>query len=157
LALKYIMLQPTDIIDKIPNTPGAYGFVTRLQEPLQLDIGKFDRVILNKGLYFYGGSAYGPGGLKARLGRHIRPKSSLHWHIDHITSKGRLIALGIVAGGSECALVAQAAAMRNAEFPVPGFGSSDCSTCQSHLVKLKRVRDIQQIFAAAGVTKKWRF
>jgi hypothetical protein len=82
------MSQPIDIIEEISNKPGAYGLTVLLTAPLPLEIGKFDRVTLKKGLYFYGGSAFGPGGLKARLARHIRPKNSLHWHIDHL-NKGR--------------------------------------------------------------------
>ncbi len=151
------MPQPIDIIDKISPTPGAYGFVVRLQDPLPLAIGKFDRVTLKKGLYFYGGSAYGPGGLKARLARHFRAKKTLHWHIDHVTDKGKIIALSTVENGQECALVSHALSMRDALIPVPGFGSSDCQNCASHLVKLKRASDIPEIFNLAGTTRSWRF
>lgn len=151
------MAQAIDIIDKITNLPGAYGIILRLAEPLALNIGKFDRVSLKKGLYFYGGSAYGPGGLKARLGRHIRPKTSLHWHIDHITDSGKIIALGTLENGVECDLVASALAAPDAILPLPGFGSSDCRNCASHLIKLKRLRDISEIFNQAGITQRWQF
>jgi Uri superfamily endonuclease len=151
------MPQPSDIIDKIPILPGAYGIVVRLQEPVRLEIGKFGRVELSNGLYFYGGSAYGPGGLKARLGRHIRAKKSLHWHIDHVTSRGKFVALGMLENGNECDLVAAAIAREGAAFPVPSFGSSDCQTCISHMVNLKRASDITKIFDAAKADESWLF
>ena len=151
------MPQAIEIIDKITDKPGAYGFATRLSEPLALEIGKFDRVNLPKGIYFYGGSAYGPGGLKARLGRHIRPKSKLHWHIDHVTGTGKMIAAGVVIDGSECEMVDAALTLPGALIPLPGFGSSDCRHCASHLVKLKRISDISKIFDAVGATQRWRF
>tara|TARA_B100000315_G_scaffold210567_1_gene206911 strand:- start:11330 stop:11788 length:459 start_codon:yes stop_codon:yes gene_type:complete len=151
------MSQPIDIIEQITDQTGAYGFVVRLSQPLTLKIGKFDRVSLPKGLYFYGGSAFGPGGLKARLGRHIRPKSKLHWHIDHVTSVGKFVAAAAIAKGSECRFVERALSMPGAVIPVPGFGSSDCRSCASHMVKLKRVSDISNIFDAAQVTQRWRF
>jgi len=151
------MPQAVDIIEQIPIEPGAYGFVVRLSQVLDLEIGKFDRVSLPKGLYFYGGSAFGPGGLKARLGRHIRPKSKLHWHIDHVTSAGKMVAAGVIKNGSECKLVDQALTRPGALIPLPGFGSSDCRNCASHLVKLKRVSDISKIFEAVGVTGQWQF
>ena len=151
------MRQPTDIIHKISNQPGAYGIVIRLQKLVQLEIGKFDRVELPNGLYFYGGSAFGPGGLKARIGRHVRAKKSLHWHIDHVTSQGKFVALGVVENGNECDLVAAAIARECAAFPVPGFGSSDCRTCISHMVKLNHASDITKIFDAAKADKRWLF
>jgi Uri superfamily endonuclease len=151
------MSQAIDIIKQIPIESGAYGFAVRLSQALDLEIGKFDRVSLPKGLYFYGGSAFGPGGLKARLGRHIRPKSKLHWHIDHVTSAGKMVAAGVIKNGSECKFVARALAMPGALIPLPGFGSSDCRNCASHLVKLRRTSDISKIFAAAGAMQSWRF
>jgi histidyl-tRNA synthetase len=153
------MSQPIDIIEEISNKPGAYGLTVLLTAPLPLEIGKFDRVTLKKGLYFYGGSAFGPGGLKARLARHIRPKNSLHWHIDHLTKAGRIFSIGALEQGSECRLVEHALSLPDARVPLPGFGSSDCRDCASHLVKLKNFSDIEKIFELAGITPKdqWRF
>ncbi len=151
------MPQAVDIIEEITSNPGAYGFAVRLTRRLELKIGKFDRVNLPKGLYFYGGSAFGPGGLKARLARHIRPKSKLHWHIDHVTSAGKMVAAGAIENGSECKIVEAALTLPGTLIPLPGFGSSDCRNCTSHMVKLKRASDISEIFDAVGVTRSWRF
>ena len=151
------MPQPIDIIEQITEESGAYGFAVRLSQPLKLEIGKFAQVSLPKGLYFYGGSAFGPGGLKARLGRHIRPKSKLQWHIDHVTSAGNMVAAGVVENSSECKIISAASAMPGALIPLPGFGSSDCRNCASHLVKLRRISDISKIFEAVEAAQRWRF
>jgi Uri superfamily endonuclease len=42
-------------------------------------------IILPAGRYLYCGSAKGPGGLKARLSRHMRRGKSVRWHIDRLT------------------------------------------------------------------------
>ena len=84
--------------------------------------------MLEPGLYAYIGSAYGPGGLRARLGRHLRPEKKLRWHIDQIsTNTLDKFAYGWT-GGKECDLRASLDANCPAAYPLPGFGSSDCRT-----------------------------
>ncbi|MDP6352303.1 MAG: DUF123 domain-containing protein [Alphaproteobacteria bacterium] len=93
-------------------------------------------VRLRPGLYLYGGSAHGPGGLRARIRRHAKADKPCHWHIDRLTGAGRLVAAFAIRDGQECAVVAAAAAVAGATFPAPGFGSSDCRNCVGHLVRL---------------------
>ena len=80
--------------------------------------------------YIYCGSAKGPGGLAARLARHMRREKLAHWHVDQLTRAGKTPGAWAVPGGDECALNAALSA-----FPIPlkGFGSSDCPRCESHL------------------------
>ncbi|MGE5612498.1 MAG: DUF123 domain-containing protein, partial [Bacillota bacterium] len=63
----------------IPATPGAYVLVIRL-----------DRAAagLPAGRYLYCGSARGPGGLRARVGRHMRKGKVVRWHVDRLTEAG---------------------------------------------------------------------
>ncbi len=119
--------------EAIPAEPGAYVLSIRLDEALDLDIPAFSGATLPPGTYAYCGSAYGPGGLAARIGRHLRKSKPSHWHIDRLTAAGRIVAVGVAKGGRECDLLDLLLA-RGAAVPVPGFGSSDCRRCAAHLV-----------------------
>lgn len=117
----------------IPAEPGAYVLLIRLESALNLDIPAFAGVTLAPGTYAYCGSANGPGGLAARVGRHMRKSKLAHWHIDRLTALGRIVAVGVAVGGRECDLLDLLLA-RGATIPLPGFGSSDCRRCPAHLV-----------------------
>ncbi|MHA1538310.1 MAG: GIY-YIG nuclease family protein [Alphaproteobacteria bacterium] len=129
------------MIDQIPNAPGAYILYFNIRAPLRLDISALDFPLLAPGIHAYCGSARGPGGLRARIARHLRPDKSLHWHIDRLTAGGRVNAIAYTYDGSECALLARLLAGAGASIPIPGFGSSDCRRCPSHLVRIAAAPD----------------
>ena len=118
-----------DRADDAPAAPGAYALWLRLPAPLAATAGNRS-AILAPGDYLYCGSAKGPGGLRARLARHWREEKRAHWHVDQLTAAGDIIGAFAVEGGSECAVNAALAAL---PIPLPGFGSSDCPRCVSHL------------------------
>ena len=120
----------------VPVEPGAYLLLIELAAPLTLDIPSLGPATLAPGRYAYGGSAYGPGGLKARIGRHLRRDKVLRWHIDRLTAAGRAIGVRAVPGGRECDLVRGLLDLPGTSVPLPGFGSSDCRSCPAHLVAL---------------------
>jgi len=101
-----------------------------------LQIGRLGQYTFAAGYYLYVGSAFGAGGLAARLAYHQRrTKPEPHWHIDYLRAEARLLeawALGYTHR-FECELVRALEA--NSEFvaPIPGFGASD-SRCSSHLL-----------------------
>ena len=112
-----------------PATPGAYALWLRLDAPLAVRVGKTSAT-LPAGDYLYCGSARGPGGLRARLTRHMRRQKRAHWHIDQLTSAANVLGAFVEEGGDECALNA---ALDRLPVPVAGFGSSDCRRCVAHL------------------------
>lgn len=116
-----------------PGKPGSYALLFYLPSEAQLDIGKLGRFSFASGCYLYLGSAMG--GLKARLGRHLADPRCLHWHVDYLAARSRLLEVWWKASEDrlECAWASQAAGYPGASCPVPGFGSSDCR-CASHLV-----------------------
>lgn len=124
------------IADDLPDAPGAYVLVIEIETEITVEPAKRSPVRLAAGRYAYCGSAYGPGGLGARVRRHLRRGKSLRWHVDRLTETGRITALHLVPGGSECALLAALLALPEVSVPVPGFGSSDCRSCPAHLVAL---------------------
>ena len=115
-----------------PTEPGAYVLLIRLDTALCLDIPAFTSDTLAPGTYAYCGSAHGPGGLAARIARHMRKSKPAHWHVDRLTALGCIVAAGVRIGGRECDLLDSLLA-RGATVPLPGFGSSDCRRCAAHL------------------------
>ncbi len=123
-------------MDELSTEPGAYLLVIDLDAPLALPIPKGAAATLAPGRYGYCGSAYGPGGIRARVARHLRRAKSIRWHIDRLTAAGRVVAVEAAPGGHECALMDDLRALPGVSIPVPGFGSSDCRRCPAHLVSL---------------------
>jgi len=118
-------------VDDVPSLPGAYVIAIELPENMMVTLSGRAAIDLSAGRYLYCGSAKGPGGLKARLSRHLRHGKSVRWHIDQLTERGNVVGSWIFPGGNECELVR---GLSQLPVPIPGFGSSDCATCQSHLL-----------------------
>lgn len=137
----------------IPPLPGSYILHLRLEESARFTAGKLGAVRLPAGDYFYCGSAQGPGGLRARLERHLcgstrsgtpaRP----HWHIDALRALAQPVGFCYQTGQPrlECEWSQALARLPGAFLPAPGFGSSDCRRgCRSHLVGTGRIDLLQK-------------
>ncbi|MBD1547946.1 GIY-YIG nuclease family protein [Roseibium aggregatum] len=122
--------------ERLPSGPGTYGLLLRLAEPVALDLARLGHPVLAPGLYLYCGSAKGPGGVRARLGRHLRRDKAVRWHVDYLSGVAVEAAGFMVPEATECGLRTKASDVLNATVPVPGFGSSDCRTCPAHLLLL---------------------
>jgi Uri superfamily endonuclease len=106
--------------------------VMRLPRPLRLTVGRLGVYDIDSGWYLYVGSAQGPGGLRARVGRHLRNVERRHWHIDFLREVAPVEDVWLCAGPpSECQW-AQALMTAGLRIPIAGFGASDCR-CPSHL------------------------
>lgn len=122
---------------ELPAIPGTYAVSFTLLEAVKISIGRlgwFDFLI---GDYIYLGSAQGPGGLRSRLGRHLRSVKATHWHIDYLRPYLEIRAIGYLPGKDnlECAWSQSLANLPAARLPAPGFGASDCIRgCPAHLV-----------------------
>ncbi len=122
---------------ELPNLPGTYAVSFTLPEALKVSVGRLGYFDFPAGQYVYLGSARGPGGLRARLGRHIRGNGHAHWHIDYLRPHLELRAVGYLFASEnlECAWSRSLAAMPGARQPAPGFGASDCiQGCPAHLI-----------------------
>jgi Uri superfamily endonuclease len=89
---------------------------------------------LEPGWYAYVGSAYGPGGIAARLRRHFRADKRLHWHVDSLTLAASALTALFQPGGRECAIGERLRQSGHFTHVLEGFGSSDCASCPSHLL-----------------------
>jgi Uri superfamily endonuclease len=118
--------------NEAPALPGAYAMAIELADEVAVTLSGRSPIVLPAGRYLYCGSAKGPGGLKARLSRHMRRGKPVRWHVDQLTEQGLVIGSWIFPGGDECRLVQMCSHL---PMPIAGFGSSDCATCRSHLLQ----------------------
>ncbi|MDA1098108.1 MAG: GIY-YIG nuclease family protein [Proteobacteria bacterium] len=127
---------------ELSKRPGAYALLLHLSRPLRLPIARLRRPTLAAGHYVYCGSAHGPGGLAARVGRHLRHGKTRRWHVDHLTERGEVVDVLCVPDGSECELIRRFGRMAAVGEPVAGFGSSDCQQCTTHLLSVPAAFDL---------------
>ena len=73
---------------QIPAQLGAYLLLIELTKVTDVKLSNKRRASLVPGRYLYAGSAYGPGGLRARIARHMRRAKVQRWHVDQLTKTG---------------------------------------------------------------------
>ena len=136
---------------------GTYILVLKSTGTLSVEVGKLGVISLQAGFYYYVGSAFGPGGMRARLRRHCRVSKPVRWHIDYLSTAGSQ------ALGGWCSYSARrlehhwAAALATSEElqGVARFGCSDCR-CATHLYysKIDRLQVFSQLPLIDGF---WRY
>ena len=116
--------------------PGTYALLLRADTEQAIEVGALGVMSVEPGTYVYVGSAFGPGGLRARVGRHVRDDGALHWHVDYLRAVTTLDTVWYThdAERRECAWATVLRALPRAAVPLGGFGASDC-TCPTHLVR----------------------
>jgi Uri superfamily endonuclease len=130
---------------------GTYVLIIHVPYDLPINIGELGKIEFREGYYAYVGSALG--GLESRVGRHQRKDKKLHWHIDYLLTRARVIDFVYAPGGEklECEIAKELA--KNLP-SIHGFGSSDCK-CESHLFYSPDVQEllkqVAQTFKACGL------
>lgn len=118
---------------RLPATPGSYLLVLELALPRRIRLGALGTYRFMPGFYAYVGSAFGPGGLAARLAHHLRRTRTPHWHIDYLRRHAEPREIWLIEGARcEHRWATAAAAMPSARIPGARFGASDCG-CPAHL------------------------
>jgi Uri superfamily endonuclease len=118
---------------------GSYLLVLRLKLLQRIAVGSLGRICFPAGYYVYVGSAQGPGGLGARVGRHLRTGKPLRWHIDYLREKADVCGIWVLPGpeNREHEWAFQLQGEGAALVPAVGFGASDCC-CAAHLFYFSR-------------------
>ena len=145
----------------LPSTPGSYILLLKLTTPLTITIGALGETQFPAGIYAYLGSARGPGGIRARLGRHIAGGKTQRWHIDYLRAKTEIAGdsflpeLNIASATAiptECRGSQALAQLPAAQIPLTQFGARDCRHgCPAHLVLLPpgfELSDLRQLLTA---------
>jgi Uri superfamily endonuclease len=119
----------------ISRAPGTYALVLESARARRLPVGRLGSIGLRPGFYVYVGSALGPGGLAARIGRHLDSARPLRWHLDYLKRATRIAEIWCVADPvrREHAWANALGSLPDAAIPMRGFGASDCD-CPAHLV-----------------------
>lgn len=123
---------------------GCYHLLYHLPRATRVRVGALGTFELLEGWYVYTGSAFGPGGLAARVARHCAcacgpNRPTPRWHVDYLGAVADLVEVVLLPGSErrECEHARTILAMAGASVPVPRFGSSDCR-CPAHLVRFAR-------------------
>ena len=63
---------------------GTYVLIASVAQMKRLEVGRLGTFDIVPGFYAYVGSAFGAGGLRARIGHHLESTAAPHWHIDYL-------------------------------------------------------------------------
>ena len=119
---------------ELENRTGTYALVLQCGEPGNIEVGRLGVLELQPGYYVYIGSAFGPGGVRARVGHHMRRSARCHWHIDYLKPHCTLIEVWVEYSDDkrEARWAGKLATHRRSSIPLNGFGASD-DRAASHL------------------------
>jgi Uri superfamily endonuclease len=136
-----------------PDQPGAYVLLLRLTSSTTIQVGRLGRFQFPEGWYAYVGSGCGPGGLAARISRHLRSSKPLYWHIDYLCAQAQPVESWYATGirERECDWAESLSRLPDAEIPVPRFGASDCR-CAGHLIHFPTLPSKEALSRDVGVT-----
>jgi len=121
------------MLDGISSQPGTYLLIFHSARASSIKVGKLGQIELASGYYFYIGSAFGPGGVRARVRHHHGISQKPHWHLDYIRPLLSLQAIcySIDASRYEHEWANILSGELHMQAPSPGLGASDCR-CHSH-------------------------
>ncbi len=112
---------------------GTYALILRNYSKATIQIGRWGRICVNPGYYSYIGSAFGPGGVRARVLRHLRKEKRKHWHIDYLREFMEPVGIWCTHDRHRLEHIwARSLSDLGSITPIHGFGCSDCH-CDSHL------------------------
>jgi Uri superfamily endonuclease len=131
------------VIDiELPEAKGTYVLIAYVPRMKRLEIGRLGTYDLIPGFYAYVGSAFGPGGLRARLSHHLESVAEPHWHIDYLLAHAEPVEVWYTLSDRKLERVLAEVLERSPGFrmPIPRFGASDYRRSRtSHLFYSKRL------------------
>ena len=125
----------------LPDEKGTYVLIASVSQMKRIEIGRLGAFDLVPGFYAYVGSAFGAGGLRARVSHHLESTAAPHWHIDYLLQVAQPAEVWYTTAERKLEhhwadLLEKASHFR---MPIPRFGSSDYHRSRSsHLFYSKR-------------------
>ena len=125
----------------LPDEKGTYVLIASVPQMKRIAIGRLGKFDIVPGFYAYVGSAFGAGGLRARIGHHLESTTSPHWHIDYLLQVAEPLEAWYTTADQKLEhhwanLLQNASQFR---IPIARFGSSDYHRSRlSHLFYSKR-------------------
>ncbi len=131
-ALRGIRRRLDEVIKALPQERGVYALCFRLDREVNIT-SRSGKVIasVGPGLVLYVGSAGGPGGLRARLSRHLMGASRCWWHVDCVSGAASSVKFVFYVTGSsgvesEDSLARRLAGLSSLR-PIGRVGATDAS------------------------------
>jgi Uri superfamily endonuclease len=116
---------------------GTYILILQLKRNRRIKIGRrkdSSPILLRPGYYAYVGSAFGPGGLKSRIRRHLRKDKKSVWHIGYLREVAEPVEVWVYSGEKRMEREwADALIRMEGSQPVEGFGNTDDRGSRTHL------------------------
>jgi Uri superfamily endonuclease len=141
---------------------GTYALILHCLNQRSIDTGTLGNINVRKGYYVYVGSAFGSGGVLARIKHHWRISESFHWHIDYLRPAVEITKVWVSYDPMkrEHQWAGIFREIPGVQLPFRGFGSSDCQ-CDAHLfffntqpsVKMFRTRIERAIPSHHGIER----
>jgi Uri superfamily endonuclease len=125
----------------LPDEKGTYVLIAFVPQMKRIAVGQLGEFDIVPGFYAYVGSAFGVGGLRARIGHHLESAAAPHWHIDYLLQVAEPVEIWYTTAAQKLEhhwadLLEQTPQFR---IPIPRFGSSDYHRSRaSHLFYCKR-------------------
>jgi len=120
----------------VSDLPGTYALVLFAPREACVQVGKLGELRVRRGTFVYVGSAFGPGGVAARVRHHVCSRAAPRWHLDWLRDHLRPREVWLTHDGAhrehEWARIFQD--LPGASAPLAGFGASDCR-CPAHLFR----------------------
>ena len=125
----------------LPEAKGTYVLIATVAQMKRLETARLGAYDIVPGFYAYVGSAFGAGGIRARLAHHLESTAAPHWHIDYLLGVAKPVEVWYTTANQKlehhwAELLEEALRFR---VPIPRFGSSDYHRSRSsHLFYSKR-------------------
>jgi Uri superfamily endonuclease len=113
-----------------------------LREPVTIKLNVLGVLSFPAGYYAYVGSALRNS--DSRIMRHLRHPKKKRWHIDYLREKAEVKKI-YLSNLDECSLNQMLTNIPGYEVIAPGFGSSDCNRCMSHLAFFSKEPDLSTL------------
>jgi len=126
---------------ELPAAKGTYVLISFVPQMKRLKIGRLGAYDIIPGFYAYVGSAFGPGGLRARIHHHLESVAQPHWHIDYLLAFAEPVEVWYALAGRKLEQDLAGVLERSARWrmSIPRFGASDYHGSRvSHLFHAKR-------------------
>lgn len=152
MSRMFSVISENRIKAQVPRKPGTYLLLFESGKHDEVKIGKAGVLQVRPGFYLYVGSAFSPGGLRARLARHTREDKRNHWHIDYLSRHLQLVEIWFTDTPRQIEHQVAGFISSHLEVGLPliGFGSSDCE-CDTHLFYTHRRPSVGQLRDTIGI------
>jgi len=127
---------------------GAYVLEYRMNKAVTVRVGKLGEFKLNKGYYYYVGSAMN--GLRGRLLRYINGPGKLHWHIDYMAVSRKPERIWAIESRENIEREIAGIMGEVASEAIIGFGCSDSPGTRSHLFYSRKKLELRGRFGKFG-------